>query len=226
MKKVGKTQKKRKSSFQTKRTNRRMKKVSFCNVIRNSKGGCLWFGGETTKASSFFGFNNDFDTFEHMINLTKVGDESANGVVYKIDYSKEGYLSSAILKSSLSSDADNLYYEYFVGKHFVNKMNLQYSCFVQTYNIYKSIDPTFRANNKNSLSSVNFNTNFQKLNEQTITDVDYCLDSRWLSILIETVPNAITLGKYLSKVLQRHIVSSTRPTKKKDYLEHQIQEYL
>ena len=192
---------KKKKTIHTKRRNfKSVKKVTFCNVIRNNNGGCLWLGGENDP-SIFFGFNNKFDTFNYMTNVINYGSESNNGFVYKIDYSKEGYKSSAILKSSSSSDSDNLYYEYFVGKNFINRMNLQYSCFVQTYNIYISGDEKFRKRDQQykNLSGIDFNTHFHKLDQYTINDEHYCLHSKWLSILIETVPNAVSLGKYLGR---------------------------
>ena len=49
---------KKKKTIHTKRRNfKSVKKVTFCNVIRNNNGGCLWLGGENDP-SIFFGFNN------------------------------------------------------------------------------------------------------------------------------------------------------------------------
>ena len=68
--------------------------------------------------------------------MTKMGSKSVNGFVYLINYKQDDYNFSAVLKSSAKPNADNLFYEYFVGKNFINKMNLIFPCFVETYRLY------------------------------------------------------------------------------------------
>jgi hypothetical protein len=56
----------------------------------------------------------------------------ANGFILKVPFERNGYSSTAIIKSSLSQKSDNLLYEAFTGK-IINEFSLQFPCFVQTY---------------------------------------------------------------------------------------------
>jgi hypothetical protein len=53
-----------------------------------------------------------------------------------LKYKRNDYECYAILKSSQKLSSDNLYYEYLVGRDFINHMKNYFPCFVETYGIF------------------------------------------------------------------------------------------
>jgi hypothetical protein len=96
---------------------------------------CIALGAYDTMIYSFF---NNFTDFS-LINTPKtkrIGSPSANGFIWSLPFTKEGYTAYAVLKCSASNESDNLYYEYFVGKKFINNYTKKFPCFVETYDSY------------------------------------------------------------------------------------------
>jgi len=104
------------------------KHVNFFKGICPDSGVCLAFGRESKKITSFF----DFATFTYLTELKQIGEKSKNGFIFKLDFNKDDYKASTVLKSTLEKEADNLLYEYLVGKY-INKQSLRFPCFVETY---------------------------------------------------------------------------------------------
>ena len=124
--------------------------VKFFKGICPESGLCLAFGRESKKITKFF----DFATFKYLSDSkpNKISEKSINGFVFKLDFERDYYKASTVLKSTLKEEADNLLYEYLVGKY-INKQSLRFSCFVEThewflypadnrlYNKFKNDDP-------------------------------------------------------------------------------------
>lgn len=68
--------------------------------------------------------------------IKQIGSPSSNGFVLQLPFKNQGYIAYTVLKCSIASNADNLYYEYYVGKHFINNFLKKYPCFVETYDCY------------------------------------------------------------------------------------------
>jgi len=102
-----------------KNVNPHKRRAFFLKAVCSNSGVCLAFGKETAKINQHF----DFASFNYMTKATTFGEYSANAFVKLIEYQNEGYLANAILKSSIKSTSDNLYYEYLVGQ-FINKQLL------------------------------------------------------------------------------------------------------
>jgi hypothetical protein len=109
--------------------------------------------GNTGKLLSF-GVGNEtikefFDNFSFINldknNLKRIGGASANGFVIQLPFLKDNFRVYTALKCSRSQTADNLFYEYLVGKCFVNKQNKIFPCFLETYQAFK-----FKINNNNN----------------------------------------------------------------------------
>ena len=104
----------------------------FLKSICSDSGICIAFGKESKKIKQFF------DGFNHFNYATKVKQISASGVngnVYEIEYEREGYIAHTVIKQSKVKHADNLVYEYMVGK-FINKASINFPCFIETYNAF------------------------------------------------------------------------------------------
>ena len=114
--------------------NKQKIKSIFLNTICGNAGFCLTFGKETNTINEYFNYFNDFKYIEYPV--THIGESSLNGFVLKINYNRNNYKVTTILKSiNIDDNGDNLYYEYVVGL-FINKLNKFYSCFLETYNLF------------------------------------------------------------------------------------------
>ena len=113
-------------------------RAKFLNAICSDSGVCITFGNEIKRIKDHF---NGFNKFDYVTKIKRIGKPSANGFVNEITYENAGYKAHAILKSSTQEKSDNLYYEYLVGQY-INKLNLIYPCFLETYGcfVYKNED--------------------------------------------------------------------------------------
>jgi hypothetical protein len=155
---------------------------NFINVVcKYSKDNCISLGIYQEMIYHFF---DNFKNF-HLIdteNTKQIGVPSKNGFIWSIPFKKEGLTSHCVLKCSLNKDADNLYYEYYVGKYFINHYAKQFSCFVETYDSYKlnKIKWEQLLNNK---SNVNLDDGEIKLYNEGFKES--CTDNEYLCLLIQ-----------------------------------------
>ena len=186
-------------------------------------GQCLVFGKLVDEIKRYFE-NFDFKYVQYN-EIKQIGNDSGNGFVLEIPFSKHNYKTYTVLKCAHSSQPeknkypDNLYYEAFVGS-FVNKWNKQFPCFLETYNIY-TIDSTLRnmllrlvtEKKLNTLSTfttnpfnllypfeeVNFNNPTSFLSAKNINKS--CERFEDICILIQHLQNSITFESYLKKIV-------------------------
>lgn len=110
--------------------------VKLCS---SDSGSCITFGKYVKPFKKLF---HDFTFFQYaQPEMRSIGAASANGFVYEIAYEHHGVRAHTILKCSLPDSMtktvpDSLYYEYLVGHLFVNRANLQFPCFLETYGAY------------------------------------------------------------------------------------------
>jgi hypothetical protein len=109
-------------------------RLNYLKHICSSAGDCLSFGKETEKINKLFHNFVDFSYVEFPIK--RIGTVSVNGFVSMLKYKRNDYECYAILKSSQKLSSDNLYYEYLVGRDFINHMKNYFPCFVETYGIF------------------------------------------------------------------------------------------
>jgi hypothetical protein len=112
----------------------RSKTLKKRNELCGEFGYCFAVGANETDA-----INIAFEhaTFKYLVNRKRIGTDSQNGYVNELRYQRDSFHSFAILKSTRGKSADNLMYEYWVGLC-VNKFNRRFSCFVETYGLFKS----------------------------------------------------------------------------------------
>lgn len=112
---------------------------AFLKSICSDSNVCIAFGIEDKKIQEYF---NGFTDFDYAVPLIKrIGQVSVNGFVNEIMYERNNYIAYSVLKSSVKKSADNLMYEYIVGKY-LNKMTIYYPCFLKTYGIYEYVNST------------------------------------------------------------------------------------
>jgi hypothetical protein len=165
--------------------NETRRKDIFGDAICSDNGICVGFGKQKKRQSDFF----EFDNFKYATYPTKtLGKPSANGFVKQFTYSREGFVSYAVLKSTQRKTADNIAYEYLVGKY-LNEVSKRFPIFVETYGLY-----TFEESyNRNLLKILDHNTGLTPLDPQNISKV--CSKSSTLCVLIQHLKDAVTLSE-------------------------------
>uniref|UniRef100_A0A6C0ER69 Protein kinase domain-containing protein n=1 Tax=viral metagenome TaxID=1070528 RepID=A0A6C0ER69_9ZZZZ len=141
-----------------------------------------------------------FDNFQNLdfidnTSLKRIGRESKNGFIIEVPFKKNNFTAYTALKCSSDEDSDNLLYEYYVGKYFINKYAKMYPCFVETYDLYEFKSLALYENMKIKANSDDFsNTNFKYFIEKVYIDdnedlediFDYsCLRNKLLCVLIQ-----------------------------------------
>lgn len=178
------------------------RRALFLKSICSDSGVCIAFGKELNKIKDFF---NGFVNFKFLTNVKQIGIPSNNGFVKLLTYENEGYIGNAVLKSSLITTSDNLYYEYLVGL-FLNKQSYWLPSFVETYGIY-----TYRT--KEDQRDVKTSNSVEKVKDSLINYGDdksltddhmkfymSCDKSSHLAILIQSFVGATTLHEELTKI--------------------------
>ena len=171
-----------------------------------------------------------FDNFENMnlidnTSLKRIGRESTNGFIIEVPFKKNNYTAYTALKccgDDLSEDSvedededkqkdkqkdlyelyDNLLYEYYVGKNFINKYAKIYPCFVETYGLYE-----FKGNihyniiktkaESNNFSKIDFKQYIQKVNIEEFKSLEdifnySCFKNKLLCVLIQHFDNFVS----------------------------------
>jgi hypothetical protein len=156
-------------------------------------GVCLAIGTLADVIKEHF---HGFTAFDYVqAPIKKIGDESANGFINQINYAHRGYKACALLKSSKTEDSDNLLYEYVVGQY-INRMNKQYPCFLETYGYYMYADAATWL--KMQTEPVIQDISFLKKGLLLQPNIDYndaCRESKNLAILIQYFPGIQSLQK-------------------------------
>ena len=177
-------------------------KKNHLGVLSNYAGGSIVFGGNKDKLNKIFNPNNG-EKLKYLISFEKIGNVSRNGFLYMLHFKKDDYHVSRILKSSSNRNADNLFYEYFVGIHFINKLSRYLPCFVETYHLYRNTNEDnyhIMKDYEGSLIKEQFMSSLEIINNP---DVDiYCTNPQYLSILIETVTSTLSFHDYINHYLE------------------------
>jgi hypothetical protein len=105
---------------------------------QSSRGECVDFGFYKETINTFFNnFIINSANASMISSIKQIGSASSNGSIIEFKYTKNVFSAYAILKINQQSTSDNLLYEYYVGKKFINKYIQIFPCFVETYGMYK-----------------------------------------------------------------------------------------
>ena len=154
------------------------------SVCKDRSDRCIALGPHYNQI--IYNFFDKFSDFSMVNTLkTKEINKGENGFIWYLPFVKERYEVGTILKCSQNNSNDNLYYEYYVGKHFINKYINTFPCFIETYETYK-LKP-IKWNQLNSLKK-NIPLNSTNIEKYTGGFEDSCTNSRYLSLLIQYFP--------------------------------------
>jgi len=203
-----KTNKKHKRKLKKGKATRRIQKFMknterrrvslFLSKVCSDSGQCIGFGLEVEKIKKFFK-NFKFSNYAEFDKIKRVGAPSNNGFVNEIPYKRDTYTSYAILKSAINPNSDNLYYEGFVGI-FVNKLNIFFPCFLETYSVFTYQDKTLYNNLQNNrpitslkgLKAIADINNYDSFLTSDNVNAS-CANSQYLSLLIQHLPRVKTI---------------------------------
>lgn len=181
------------------------KYVNFSKMLQVScknPDNCLALGKYDEMIKQFFG---NFRTLSYIdnSNVKRIGNPSQNGFVIELPFKKLNYTAYTVLKCAANAISDNLFYEYYVGKYFINNYIKKLPCFVETYDLYQFTSPNNykmvedAAKNK-TLSSLNISSKIVRVPDMSEnvwatrqTDIfDYsCGMNKLLCVLIQHFDN-------------------------------------
>ncbi len=162
---------------------------SLLSVVCKNPNNCLALGRYDDVVKSYFaGFAN----FDYVTEVTKLS-EGYNGVVMKVNYENAGVHACTVLKINGRNEADNLYYEWYVGKHFINHLTKLFPCFVETYGLYKlNAGVTAKTITKKDLNEMT--------NVENISIGDTCKFNKQLALVCQYYEDSVTFTTYIRKV--------------------------
>uniref|UniRef100_A0A6C0HZ74 Protein kinase domain-containing protein n=1 Tax=viral metagenome TaxID=1070528 RepID=A0A6C0HZ74_9ZZZZ len=170
---------------------RKKLKANYLRVICSDSNVCMAFGTERKRILQLF---DGFTNFDHVTSpIRKIGANSANGFIKEIKYENNGYISYAVLKSSVRVDSDNLAYEYIVGL-FINEQSKKFPCFIDTYGLYYYRDLASWNTAKNSpVMSHDTLRSSLIIEPNSYNYSKMCQQSKSSAILIEHLKNVTSL---------------------------------
>jgi hypothetical protein len=188
------------------RRTKHARKATALNAICSDSGVCIAFGTKSDEIKKFF---NGFSSFDYVENFVMAGVPSNNGFIYAVTYKHRGYAAHAILKSSAKPTADNLMYEYAVGRQINSSFYNKFPIFVETYDYY------YKYPSEAVWRSFKSRKNANKLKDVLVPydDLDYgmsCRESKHICILIQHINDASTLWKMFDSIsfIQTELINS------------------
>jgi hypothetical protein len=172
--------------------NAKFNKARWLSFVCPTSGECVSFGKKIDEITKFF---FGYAYFDFVVDSVKqIGVKSTNGFVKEIKFERVGYVSYAILKSSMRANSDNLVYEYIVGMKMINPLLRTFPCFLQTYGHYYYKDEqhwkTFLTHEL-PLSKKNLIQALARHEHLNLRNA--CLRSKYAAILIQHIHSATTL---------------------------------
>jgi hypothetical protein len=167
---------------------------------------CLLINYERQKISEFF---QTFSKKFIQTPIKRIGAVSVNGFIHHIHYHRDSYDAYAVMKSAAKKDADNLMYEYLVGKE-LNKYRSRFPNLVETYGLYHYRSETAWASAKDMKSITTEPKKMEYLQglihindeENTLNQLltFSCTHSKHIAILIENIKNPTTFADLLDDI--------------------------
>jgi hypothetical protein len=154
-------------------------------TLCSESGVCLDFGNNRQLITDFF---DNFD-FDFSMEGKRIGKPSSNGAVIEIPFIKNNFKAYAALKIATVSSADNLMYEFIVGKKFINQYINVFPCFCETYRFLSFYDLKVHFNLTKLLydnKNIKINNYMFNVNTTDISDYkDICEQNELFAVLIQ-----------------------------------------
>ena len=175
------------------------------NVVCKNPDNCLALGVYGSYIKRYFeNFRNL--SLVNASKIKRIGNKSANGFIIEIPFTKNSFTAYTALKCSAKQKSDNLFYEYYVGKFFINNYLNIFPCFVETYDCYTFNNETdwstlknLTNGNANNINLTNVITRkkvtekrtFENKHESEDNDMfgSSCIENKNLCVLIQHFDN-------------------------------------
>jgi hypothetical protein len=109
---------------------RQQKLYAMLQRVCSESSDCLILGKYTNLVKQYF------HNFTKLFNFVKlIGTPSTNGFVNECLYIRDNYEAFCVLKSSQNEESDNLFFEWYIGHFFINKLVPKFPCFMETYQV-------------------------------------------------------------------------------------------
>jgi hypothetical protein len=174
------------------------------NVACKNPDNCLALGVYGSYIKRYFENFRNLSLIDNR-KIKRIGSVSANGFIIEIPFTKNSFTAYTALKCAANPRSDNLFYEYYVGKFFINNYINIFPCFVETYDCYTFDDErswstlkNLTTTNRNNIDLTNMITRKQ-ISEHTFeTNYDSedndmfglsCIENKNLCVLIQHFDN-------------------------------------
>ncbi len=163
---------------------------------------CIALGKYNEYLKEYFAEYKELDLVDYK-KISSIGVSSGNGFVLQLPFKRPGteFTAYTALKCAARNSSDNLYYEYYVGKHFINEHSQKFPCFVETYGAYRFVKNSYwemlykYAKNRDA----DILPLFRMLNvSDNIGWKNSCVDSKHLCVLIQYFNNIYTFSDYVN----------------------------
>ena len=161
---------------------------------------CITFGINVDKINKYFGY---YLNLNYVKSISKLN-QGVNGFLLKLNYNRNNYVVSCVLKSSIRNGATNLGYEYLVGQ-FINKYHKIYPSFIETYQLlqYKltaSREIVKKTHHKVTADTQPLQNSVVAIKDLNINNIGItCKSPENLCILMQYVNDANTLHEIILK---------------------------
>lgn len=209
--------KKRNSSFTSEKQNRSKKRSSsFSETQHIDNSSFRDLSPEIIRSSSSSGSSpsreTDFNENEKYLYLNLVDSSlirgvskknSSNGITLNLQFidRPKNISYNSVLKCSINSMSDNLFYEFIVGKQFINKYVNKFPCFLKTYDLYKLNDENslriLHSARVKNVRNVDMTTLLTRIHPNEYKNNRFwgksCEYGKYMCVMIEYLQNAIDL---------------------------------
>jgi hypothetical protein len=141
--------------------------------------------------------------------MKHIGRASKNGFIIEIPFSKNNFTAYTALKCAAKQHSDNLFYEYYIGKFFINSYLNIFPCFVETYDCYTFNDESdwYKLQNFTNPADISLPNMItrkpisdERISDESISENNYeaedaemfgrsCMENKRLCVLIQHFDN-------------------------------------
>ena len=165
---------------------------------------CVILGKHIELLKEYFNDFKDIDSpRSNLESIHRIGNPSVNGFVNEFIYNKNDYKAYCVLKSSSQDKSDNLYFEWYIGNYFINRLVPKFPCFLETYNLCNYSFKTYNLLKNTKLITKPNLDNFtilktSKLEEgkNTITVLSWLYPTN-IAVLIQHMDNPMTFTNFI-----------------------------
>jgi hypothetical protein len=178
------------------------------NLVCKNSDNCLALGVYGSYIKQYFENFRNLSLVD-TIKMKHIGRASKNGFIIEIPFSKNNFTAYTALKCAAKQHSDNLFYEYYIGKFFINSYLNIFPCFVETYDCYTFNDESdwYKLQNFTNPADISLPNMItrkpisdERISDESISENNYeaedaemfgrsCMENKRLCVLIQHFDN-------------------------------------